>query len=228
MKELLEYTGPLLAITLTRLAGFLAMQRAAMKLGVESLAAYQLCINCMTFFLLFGEPLSQLCQTQLPALIDAQDGKSILATLKSVLTLAGWTAMGVGVLPFLFLTFGSTIFSSDAAVRLLTKQTAPSIFMAVATAIITVAIDGAMLASRDFGFILCFGMTTCLIQLQLLPHATTLTAIFGTFTLRLGSYALAAVVRAALGRGNLGRIIQSSRQNTRGRKTNNNFEETEI
>lgn len=213
MYSLLEYTGPLLAITITRLIGFLSMQSAAMKLGVQSLAAYQLCINAMTFFLLFGEPLSQLSQTQLPAMMDANDGASIRATLKSILTLAGITALSVGILPYLFLTFGAGAFSTDAAVQLVTRQTAPAIFLAVATAIMTVAVDGAMLASRDFGFILLFGSATCLVQVKyLLPHATTLTAIFGTFTFRLGSYALAAVGRAVLGRGRLGRAIATTRK----------------
>ena len=212
MKGLLEYMGPLLAITITRLVGFLAMQKAAMRLGVQSLAAYQICINTMIFFLLFGEPLSQISQTKLPALIDAEDGESVLATLKSVLSLAGFTALGVGLLPYLFLTFGSSAFSADPAVQLLTSQTAPAIFMAVATAIMTVAIDGAMLASKDFGFILLFGTTTCLIQLNLLPLCQSLTAVFGTFTFRLGSYAIAAAGRAALGQGNLGRIIAKFRK----------------
>jgi hypothetical protein len=62
---LLEFTGPLLAITLTRMGGIIAMQRTATatKLGVQSLARYQLCINMLMFFVLFGEPLSQLSQT---------------------------------------------------------------------------------------------------------------------------------------------------------------------
>ena len=53
---LLDFAGPLLAITVTRLGGFIAMQRTAMKLGVQSLAGYQLCINLLMFFLIFGEP----------------------------------------------------------------------------------------------------------------------------------------------------------------------------
>jgi len=34
-KELMDFTGPLLLITITRLGGFIAMQRTAMKLGVQ-------------------------------------------------------------------------------------------------------------------------------------------------------------------------------------------------
>ena len=68
---LLEFTGPLLAITVTRLIGFINMQRTAMRLSVQHTAAYQLSINLVLFFLLFGEPLSQLSQTKLPSLIDS-------------------------------------------------------------------------------------------------------------------------------------------------------------
>jgi Na+-driven multidrug efflux pump len=72
--DLMEFTGPLMAITVTRLIGFVSMQRAAMRMGVQTTAAYQLSINLVVFFLLFGEPLSQLSQTKLPALIDDAAG----------------------------------------------------------------------------------------------------------------------------------------------------------
>ena len=216
---LLEYTGPLLAITLTRLLGFLSMQRTAMKLGVTSLASYQLCINALSFFLLFGEPLSQLSQTQLPALMKKNNDedvkqetttKVLRETLKSILTLALLTALSVGVLPYLFLTYGSHFFSTDVAVQYLTRTTAPSVFVAVVTAILTVTIDGAMLASRDFGFMLTNGIVSFLIQTQiLLPRCHSLTAIFGTFTFRLGSYALIASLRSfVLKKGTLGKLLK--------------------
>ena len=134
ISALTEFTGPLFAITITRLIGFISMQRAAMKLGVNQLAAYQLSINLVIFFLLFGEPLSQLSQTQLPSLIDADDGPSVRANLKSVLTLGLYTALGIGGVAGASLFFGSSIFTSDAAVQALAKQAAPSVFLTVATA----------------------------------------------------------------------------------------------
>ena len=137
-KELLgltEFTGPLLAITVTRLIGFVNMQRRAMMLGVKETAAYQLSINLVIFFLLFGEPLSQLSQTQLPALIDSKDGPSIRANLKSILILGACTALGIASIAALTLSFGSPLFSSDLAVQALAKDAAPSVFMTVATAI---------------------------------------------------------------------------------------------
>jgi Na+-driven multidrug efflux pump len=209
MSGLLEFTGPLLAITLTRLAGFIAMQKSAMTLGVQPLAAYQLCINLLIFFLLFGEPLSQLSQTKLPALIDADDGPAIVANLKSVLTLAAITALGVGGVAYGAIAWGSGVFSSDAGVKVLALKTAPSVFCAVSTAIFTVAVDGAMLASRDFGFMLLCGLSTFILQLGLLKSSCdSLSFVFGTFTMRLGVYAILALGRAALGYGVLGRIIR--------------------
>jgi Na+-driven multidrug efflux pump len=144
--SLTEFTGPLFAITITRLMGFVSMQRAAMSLGVKQTAAYQLCINLIVFFLLFGEPLSQLSQTQLPALIDSKDGKQVRSNLKSVLALGMFTALGVGCVAGLSVFFGASAFSSDMIVQGLAKEAAPSVFVTVATAIFAVTVDGAMLA----------------------------------------------------------------------------------
>jgi len=203
--SLMEFTGPLLGITLTRLFGFVNMQRTAMALGVKETAAYQLCINLVIFFLLFAEPLSQLSQTQLPELIDAGDGAQVKSNLRSVLTLGAPTAIVIGGVAGFTTYFGSSIFSSDPIVQSLAKGAAPSIFLAVATAIFTVTVDGAMLASKDFGFMLSQGICTMLIQLVLLKTwCSSISDIFATFILRLGSYAVISLARAGLGRGKLG------------------------
>jgi Na+-driven multidrug efflux pump len=135
ISALTEFTGPLLAITVTRLIGFINMQRKAMTLGVKVTAAYQLSINLVVFFLLFGEPLSQLSQTDLPALIDAEDGPAVKANLKSVLTLGALTSLGIGTVAGLAMFFGSSIFSSDLVVQALAREAAPGVFLTVATAI---------------------------------------------------------------------------------------------
>jgi len=208
-KELLTYVGPLMAIIITRLIGFVSMQRAAMKLGVTELATYQLCINALVFFLLFGEPLSQLNQTKLPSLLDAKDREGVVVTLRSVLTLAIATAFVIGGVAFGVLTLGSGIFTADRAVQALASSTAPWVFWSVVMAIMAVALDGAMLASKDFGFILSMGITTCILQLGWLKYfAGTLSSIFMSFAFRLGSYALAVAVRTMLGRGALGKVLK--------------------
>ena len=135
LSGLTEFTGPLMAITVTRLIGFINMQRTAMKLGVKHLAAYQMSINLVIFYLLFAEPLSQLSQTRLPALIDSKNGVVVKKNLKSVLSLGALTALTVGGMAGLSLFFGSSLFSSDLAVQALAKEASPSIFITVFTAI---------------------------------------------------------------------------------------------
>lgn len=135
LSGLTEFTGPLMAITVTRLIGFINMQRTAMTLGVKHLAAYQMSINLVIFYLLFAEPLSQLSQTRLPALIDSKNGVVVKKNLKSVLSLGALTALAVGGMAGLSLYFGSSLFSSDLAVQALAKEASPSIFITVFTAI---------------------------------------------------------------------------------------------
>lgn len=210
-QSLLEFTGPMLAITLTRLGGFMAMQRRAMRLGVQNLAGYQLCVNIMMFFLLFGEPLSQLSQTKLPSLLEDDDGPSVRANVKSILTLTSVCSVAVAAVAVLAALFGSRAISSDAAVLQIARGAAPSLFLAVLVSIVAIAVDGAMLASRDFGFMLACGLATFGIQLRLLPKCTTVSAIFHTFTFRLGSYAVAAMVRSGLGFGMVGKVLRGRR-----------------
>ena len=208
-KELFDYVGPLFIITITRLVGFVSMQRQAMTLGVQSLAGYQVCVNTMILFLLFGEPLSQLFQTKLPALIDENRKDSIIRTIKSVSALASYTALGIGTVSYLSLVLGTSFFTTDQVVQGIVQSTAPSVCIAIMAAILGVAVDGSLLASRDFGYITIVGILSCILQLFLLKRCTTLNHIFLTFAFRLGTYFLAGVGRIALGGGALGRILKA-------------------
>lgn len=210
LRGLLDYTGPLFAITLTRLGGFVAMQKTAMSLGHQALAGYQLCVNLLLFFLLFGEPLSQLSQTKLPGLLDKNDGASVLASLRSVSSLACFTSIGIASVSYAVARFGSGIFSADLAVQSIAQISAPSLFVAVAVSILAVAADGALMASRDFSFMLVLGLGTFLVQLGLLTRCTSVAQILGAFSLRLGTYAVAATLRMVLGYGEIGRSIRST------------------
>ena len=206
--SLVEFMGPLMMITVTRLLGFVYMQRAASNLGdLKSLAAFQLCTNIVSFFLLFGEPLSQISQTKLPALVDREDGEGLLANLKSVLTLGFGASLLVGGLAFVVARFLTGIFTTDPAVQAIAHSAAPSVFFMVANAIMAVTVDGAMLASKDFGWMLFLGLSTFLAQVGVLRNATSLNAIFATFIFRLGVYGPACALRAAMGRGAIGKAI---------------------
>ena len=215
LSALLEFTGPLLAITVTRLYGFTNMQLTAMTLGVKQTAAYQLCINLVIFFLLFAEPLSQLSQTQLPELMNSKTDRSqdIRNNFKSVLSLGGITALVIGTIAGVATYCGSAIFSSDPVVQALAQEAAPAVFATVATSIFSVTVDGAMLASKDFGFMLSLGTLTMTVQLLLLRlYCTNITQIFGTFIIRLGTYAILSLLRVGFGYGTLGRAMKLRRR----------------
>ena len=213
----LEFTGPLLAITVTRLIGLVNMQQKAMSFGVKSTAAYQLAYNLLMFFLLFGEPLSQVSQTQLPSLIDKNDGPRARATFKSALVLGGIVSVAVGVIASSLLWFGTGLFTSDLQVQALARSVTPAFFGGVVSAIFAVAVDGAMLASRDFGFMLFQGSMTMLLQAKLLSsYCVTLSDVFHTWTIRLGSYAVFSLLRIVIGHGPLGRVIRSSTGSSNG------------
>ena len=211
-KELLEFTGPLLAITLTRMAGFLRMQRRAMTFGLESLAGYQLCMNLLSFFILFGEPLSQLAQTKLPSLIDSEKKKEAFATFKSIMIISLFAAMAVGTAGFLTTFLGSGLFTSNTAVQAVLKSTAPVLFFAITQTIVGIAVDGALMASRDFSFMLFLGLTSFALQDKLLSYCQTVPHLFATFTLRLGIYTHSAGPHSSRqpphNGGSLGRVIR--------------------
>lgn len=81
-----------------------------------------------------------------------------------------------------------------------------------------VTVDGAMLASRDFGFMLFQGVSTMLMQLFLLSSSwcSSISNIFATFALRLGSYAVFSLVRATLGIGRLGIALRTEKVKQKG------------
>ena len=210
---LMEFTGPLLMITFVRMAGFLNMQRRAMSLGLTALAGYQLVANLMIFFVLFGEPLSQIGQTQLPSLIDAKETEMARSTYQSVMTLSLIAALSVGAVAALTVTIGPGMFSSNLAVQAVARESAPALFSAVVVTILGIGVDGCMMASKDFGFMLFNGLAGFLVQAKILQHCSSIPGIFYSFTVRLAMYTLFATGRAAVGMGNLGKALQIQKTN---------------
>jgi putative MATE family efflux protein len=210
LRRLSEFTGPLLAITITRLISFVAMQRRAMTLGLQPLAAYQFCINVVMFFLLFAEPLSQLSQTTLPSLVDTDDGKSVLANLKSILMLGIVTSFSIGAVAYMVTRFLTGMVTSDRTVISMAQSASPAVFMVVSQAILAITLDGAMLASREFGFLLFVGTMTCLLQMGTLHCCNSIGAILSTFSLRLGTYSIAVAIRIVMGKGSLGQTLMKA------------------
>jgi Na+-driven multidrug efflux pump len=243
--ELLQFTGPLLAITFVRLLGQINMQQAASKLGVGSLSAFQMGINLMFLFQLFGEPLSQLSQTRLPSLVADADATNnqpqlIRTTIKSILILAVLTAVPIGAAAGLTMGWGNQLFTSDPAIQLLARNVAPALFITVTTGILSskyhymkqgidlgsvflivyflclqVSMDGALVASKDFVYMLGIAVFSNFLQWKLLvsPWCNSVSAIFYSFTVRLATYALAGATRVALGYGPLGRALWGLKTN---------------
>ena len=84
-----------------------------------------------------------------------------------------------------------------------------------------VTVDGAMLASKDFRFMLSQGAIATLVQIFLLKTwCSNIPDIFATFTFRLGSYALLALIRVKLGRGKLGRALFTEGDILKGKSIN--------
>jgi Na+-driven multidrug efflux pump len=218
LKRLSEFTGPLLAITITRLISFVAMQRRAMTLGLQPLAAYQFCINVVMFFLLFAEPLSQLSQTTLPSLVDSDDGNGVVANLKSILTLGIATSFTIGAVAYMVTRFLTGMVTNDWTVISMAQSASPAVFLVVSQAILAITLDGAMLASREFGFLLLVGTMTCLLQMGTLQWCNSIGAILSTFSLRLGSYSVAVIIRLALGKGTLGKTLRKVWRTKKGSK----------
>jgi hypothetical protein len=78
----------------------------------------------------------------------------------------------------------------------------------VSQTIVGIAVDGALMASRDFGFMLSIGLASFALQAKMLTYCNSVPAVFATFSLRLATYALFSVGRIVLGYGNLGRVIR--------------------
>lgn len=208
MKSLLEYVGPLFIIVISRLIGFVSMAKRASMFGTLPLAAYQICTNALVFFLLFGEPMSQLHQTKLPALIDSKSKEKVISIMKKVISLTAFTSIVVGAVCYSSLTFGCSLFTTDVSVQAFVKSAAPSVSLAVMVTIIGTALDGAMLASRDFNFIIFVGLLTMAMQYVIVSKCVTLSQIYLSFAMRLIAYSICVSARLVSGNGSLGRVLR--------------------
>jgi len=56
--QMMECAGPLMMLTLSRILGWVLVQRSVNGMGVESLAAFQVCVNLTILFAYFGDPIT--------------------------------------------------------------------------------------------------------------------------------------------------------------------------
>eukprot|EP00933_Yihiella_yeosuensis_P015577 TRINITY_DN13549_c0_g2_i1.p1 TRINITY_DN13549_c0_g2~~TRINITY_DN13549_c0_g2_i1.p1 ORF type:complete len:437 (-),score=68.45 TRINITY_DN13549_c0_g2_i1:113-1423(-) len=208
----LEYAGPMFIITSARVIGFTAMAITAGLMGTKALAAYQVIIGIFVFFAFVGAPLSQTAQSILPSLIDKGDSEGIKRAGRNIFTIASLVGWTVATLCFLLLRFGGGIFTADAEVIRIVAEAAPAVFLAVGTLLISSSVDGALLAAKDFGFVVPQQMIVCVLQLLLLQlvrrYSLGLPFVFLTFVMRLWVFITAAAVRVfVLRRGPLGSVL---------------------
>lgn len=212
---LVAFAGPLLVIISTRVIGLTAMALAAGALGIKRQAAYQILANVLVLFGLCGEPISQSAQAMLPRLLDASDAGAAApakATLKNLISLACGTAATIGTASLLALGFGSRFFTSDPAVASLLVSNGPMVSFCIGSLIIAQLMDGLLLASRDFHFIIPVTLVTCVLQLFSLwfiaQHRLGLWCVFLSVAFRYWSFTFAGCVRVWLGKGPLGEAMR--------------------
>jgi len=206
----LEYAGPMFVITVARIAGFTGMAFTAASLGTTTLAAYQVIIGIFVLCAFVGAPLSQTAQSMIPALVDANDKEGTRRVGKNVLSIASIVSVAVSTICFLVLRFGAGAFTSDATVLAEAAGAAPAVALATATLLISSSVDGALLAAKDFGFVVPQQVIVLSVQLVLLQLVRRwnlgLPYIFLTFVFRLWVFIACASLRIGLGMGPLGRV----------------------
>ena len=195
----------------------------AAKYGTRALAAYQCLINGFVLFAFFAEPLSQTGQTLVPPLVDDGGGPALRGTLKNLATLAAVIGPVVAAASTAFLVLGAPAFVNDAATIALVRRVAfPAVFATTLQLTLTTTLDGCLVGSRDFGWIMCVGSLTAVAQVSALrsvvaragtlPAATGLSLVFGTFVARLAFYAVISSTRILAGGGPLGRALRRRRE----------------
>lgn len=167
---LLEYAGPLFVVVVCRFLGICGMSLAAAALGTRELAAYQVLVNLLLLFGLFGEPLSQTAQATLPPLLDKGPvGRdTALRAFRNLVALGvvAGAVMGLGAGSAALI--GCWLFTTDPMVISIVRSAAPVLFLAVFSLIVAYPIDGAMLAVKDFNFLIVQSVFGTCIQLPML------------------------------------------------------------
>ncbi|CAE7900841.1 DTX46, partial [Symbiodinium sp. KB8] len=164
----LEYAGPMLVINMTRIAGFTAMAFAAAATGTRALAAYQVILGIFVLFAFIGAPWSQTAQSMLPPLIESSNTSGARKVAKNVLTIGTIVSIVASVLCYAALMLGAGTFTADPAVLGEIHGAAFMVCLATGTLLISSSVDGALLAAKDFGFIVTQQVSVVTLQLLVL------------------------------------------------------------
>lgn len=207
----LEYAGPMMIINATRILGYTAMAFAAAALGTQQLAAYQVILGIFVLFAFVGAPLSQTAQSMLPPLIEAKDTKGAQKVGRNVLTIASAVSLVASCLCFCALRFGAQTFTSDAAVLGQIHSAAFMVLLATGALLLSSSIDGALLAAKDFRFIVFQQALVVAVQLVLLwmtlKFQLGLPAVWMTLAVRVLLFIPVALTWIRTGNGPLGGVM---------------------
>merc|ERR1719215_1631379 len=168
MKPLLQYAGPLFMVVLCRFLGVAGMALTAARLGNTALAAYQVVVNILLLFGLFGEPLSQAAQAQLPPLFDKGDTSTARRRFSTLLSTGILAGLLLGSAASAFACLGGCLFTKDLAVLAAVARSAPALMVTVGFLVVAYPIDGAMLAAKKFGSLISLSILGVLIQFPML------------------------------------------------------------
>lgn len=215
MAPLFDYARPLAVVILARFLGLTSMAVSAGRLGIVSQAAYQVLANVLLLFGLCGEPLSQTAQAMLPKLLDAGPKRSHEArrALKNLILLASVVCLVIGCLSAIALSYGTGIFTRDAAVRTTVQGCATVVSLCIASLVFSQMIDGSLLAAREFGYVIRLSMVTTAVQLSFLFAVVnlhwSLSCIFLSLAFRYWIFATSTAVRVFSGIGPLGAAVRA-------------------
>lgn len=207
----LEYAGPMLVINMTRIAGFTAMAFAAAATGTRALAAYQVILGIFVLFAFIGAPLSQTAQSMLPPLIESSNTSGARKVAKNVLTIGTIVSIVASVLCYAALMLGAGTFTADPAVLGEIHGAAFMVCLATGTLLISSSVDGALLAAKDFGFIVTQQVSVVTLQLLVLRTVLHLKlglpGIWMTLAVRVLLFVPIALTWLGMGYGPLGRVL---------------------
>mmetsp|Transcript_12153 Transcript_12153/g.22349 ORF Transcript_12153/g.22349 Transcript_12153/m.22349 type:complete len:545 (+) Transcript_12153:65-1699(+) len=209
----MEYAGPGLVNTGSRVMGYVVMGTVATTIGTVPAAAYQVAIGIFTVFAFVSAPLSQIAQTMLPAVLDDPDKAEMCRTAgRNLLKFTLWVGAIAAFLCGCMLTFGSTLLTRDPAVLAEIATMTAGISLSVFLICLHGAVDGALVAAKDFRFIMPSQASVCALQVVFLlicwKRKLSLATIVASFPLRMVCFLAVAGLRIGLGYGPLGRALR--------------------
>ena len=170
------------------------------------------------FFAFFGEPLSQTAQTTLPRLLDAGDSKGAWKVMGNLGSLSLIASVLVGSVFATLATVGNGLFVTDlgdccwargpdsvacltclllfTAIRQAMREASHVVTGCIVVLMFSASLDGAMLAGREFGWVVGTSIVTLFVLAAMLKfHGDSLAGVWLGFGSRVLIYCFACCFR---------------------------------